>query len=393
MPKRNPFTASFGVSPPVLVGRDDILEEFADGLDEGPGSPERASFFSGVRGVGKTVMLNAVEELARERGWLTVSTTALPGFVERLVTEDLPPLLREHHPRPRTSRVTGASLSNVAGFTRQTIEHYPYVPGLSALIAELLDVLEPRGAGLLITVDEVHRNVSDELVRLGSVIQHLFREDRQVAIALGGLPGAVSDLLSDEHPITFIRRASRYVLGEVDIDEVRRGLRQPVEDSGKHWDTAALEAASQATGGYPFLIQLVGTYVWRVAQGAATLTPDHADRGIARARRKIGQLVHEPALQDLSATDRSFLVAMAVDDGVSRTRDVADRLGVQSGYVSVYRARLIAAGMVRDVGHGRLELQTPFLRDYLREHAASLGGKGLRLEAPGDGQTRLPFED
>lgn len=391
MSRRNPFTASFGTSPPVLVGRDDILRDFADGLEEGPGAPERAVLFTGVRGVGKTVMLNAVEEIARAQGWLTVSTTALPGFVERMVSEDLPALLHKHHPRATKSRLTGASLAKAAGFTREVIDSYPYVPGLTALLSDLLDLLEPRGTGLLITVDEVHRNTSDELIRLGAVIQHLFREDRQIAIAMSGLPAAVSDLLSDEHPITFIRRAERYELGEVDPEDVRKGLMQPVVDEGRTWDPEALDLASQATGGYPFLIQLVGTYVWRGAQGAHVLSSDHARHGVARARRQIGQLVHQPALKDLSSTDRSFLVAMSVDDGPSRTRTVGERLGVAPNYVSVYRARLLDAGMIRDVGHGLIELQTPYLREYLREHAASLGGSGLKLEAAVDAQGRLEF--
>ena len=63
----NPFTPTFGSSPPLLVGRQDLIDDFGDGLDNGPGSPERAVLFAGVRGIGKTVMLNAVEDAARER--------------------------------------------------------------------------------------------------------------------------------------------------------------------------------------------------------------------------------------------------------------------------------------------------------------------------------------
>ena len=76
---RNPFTASFGVSPPLLVGRDAILAEFSAALADGPGASGRATLYTGARGSGKTVMLNAAEDLARAEGWLVVSETASPG--------------------------------------------------------------------------------------------------------------------------------------------------------------------------------------------------------------------------------------------------------------------------------------------------------------------------
>lgn len=380
MAVRNPFSASFGTSPPVLVGRDDVLEDISDGLAEGPGALERAVLLTGVRGVGKTVMLNAIEDKARSMGWVTISTTALPGFLDQLVAEDLPRLLNEHHAAPLERRITGVSIANLAGFNRETIERYPYIPGLASMLTELINALEAHGTGLLITVDEVHRNVAGEITRLGALIQHLFRDEREVAIAMSGLPAAVSDLISDQHPATFIRRASRFTLGAVDQDEVVRALREPVETAGRSWEPEALEFAATATGGYPFLIQLIGTHVWRKAGQSSVLDATAAAAGVARARRQLGQLVHEPALRDLSPTDRTVLVAMAVDDEVSLTRDLARRLGVEPGYISVYRARLMDAGMVAAAGHGQVKLAMPYLRDYLREHAASIAGASLRHE-------------
>ena len=86
----NPFHPSFGVSPPLLVGRDQLLDEFVEALEDGPGSSGRATLYTGARGSGKTVMLNAVEDRARAMGWLLVSETASPGFVGRVT-----PLLRK----------------------------------------------------------------------------------------------------------------------------------------------------------------------------------------------------------------------------------------------------------------------------------------------------------
>jgi len=103
---RNPFKPTFGVSPPLLVGRDSLLRDFGESLDDGPGAPGRATIYTGARGTGKTVMLNAVQEEARSRGWLVVSETATPGLVSRLVEERLPTLLAEHDPKATKSRLS-----------------------------------------------------------------------------------------------------------------------------------------------------------------------------------------------------------------------------------------------------------------------------------------------
>jgi len=76
-PVGNPFRPSFGVNPPLLVGRDAELVMFVDALESGAGAPGRATLYTGLRGVGKTVMLNEVEALAREHGWVVVSETAV----------------------------------------------------------------------------------------------------------------------------------------------------------------------------------------------------------------------------------------------------------------------------------------------------------------------------
>lgn len=126
-----------------------------------------------------------------------------------------------------------------------------------------------------------------------------------------------------------------------------------------------------ATEGYPFFIQLVGDQVWRKAGTAGEITLVTAQEGIAAARRRLGQLVHAAALAEASDVDKSFLRAMAQDDGPSLIGDIAKRLNVDSNYAGQYRLRLIALELVAPAGYGRVELALPYLRDYLREHAGT----------------------
>lgn len=110
------------------------------------------------------------------------------------------------------------------------------------------------------------------------------------------------------------------------------------------------------------MIQLVGLHAWRADSTAATIDVDQARRGVDQARRKVGQLVHASALADLSDVDRSFLAAMAHDDGPSRMADIAARLSVDATYAGQYRLRLIAAEVIEPRGHGLVDFTLPGLR-------------------------------
>ncbi|EME64998.1 hypothetical protein G352_12212 [Rhodococcus ruber BKS 20-38] len=367
---RNPFRPSFGVTPPLLVGRGDLVEDFGASLDDGPGAPGRATLYTGARGVGKTVMLNQAEEQARRRGWLVISETATPGLVDRLTREHLPLLLHEHRDPPARRRLSGGSVAGVSVSWTDVADDRPEA-GLRRQLEELTGILADHGTGLLISVDEMHRRRSGDLRELGAVVQHAFREERELAFVGAGLPAAVSDLLSDD-VVTFLRRADRHVLGAVSLDDVAEAIRVPVEESGRSIGDEQCRTAAAATGGYPFLIQLVGHNMWRRHPDREHITAEDVADGVAAARRRIGSLVLEPSLADLSQIDRSFLVAMAVDDGPSRIGDVARRLGVNGTYASQYRLRLINAELVEPAGYGRLDFTMPYLREYLREHAASM---------------------
>src|SRR5688572_25431672 len=189
----NPFKPSFGVSPPLLAGRDSLIEEFADGLDDGPGSPSRATLYTGARGSGKTVMLNAVEDQARRRGWIVVSETAAPGLVERLTRRRLPEVLRSFDPdavQRRLTRLT-APFTGGGGLAWETLDAHVAEADLRSQIGLLTELLAENGTGLLITVDEIHRQQIAELRELATTVQHTFREERELAFAGAGLTAAV----------------------------------------------------------------------------------------------------------------------------------------------------------------------------------------------------------
>jgi hypothetical protein len=319
-------------------------------------------------------MLTEAAELFYSQGWLVVDDTASPGLTTRL-GDHVDRLLEGYRPKPKR-RVSGFNLpTGLGGMTFQPAAELTV--GLRVKIAMLLDQLNEFSpdAGLLITIDEIHSGI-DDLRELAIIVQHLIREDRNIALVMAGLPSAVSDILrgdSHDRVLTFLRRADKQVLGDVPIAEVQDAFAESFVSGGREIDPEALEAAAAATYGYPFLIQLIGYHIWRL-KDESPISIQTAIVGIEAARRRLGSLVHETALADLSDLDKTFLAAMSLDDGESRISDIRHRMGdITSQHANTYRERLLAARLITQAGRGKVDFALPYLRMFLREHSATYG--------------------
>ena len=365
----NPFKPTAGATPPLLVGRNRVIEEFLESLDDGPGAPGLLELITGARGVGKTVMLTALGDSARERGWVVVDETAREGLMDRLAAEFTRQL--SQLAGKERSRLTSLSLSTPLGGGSATLEHAPNPePSWRQKARALTQWLAEHGTGLLLTIDEVHAIPREELRALSAEVQHLIREGAPIGLLMAGLPKAVEELLNDDIT-TFLRRAERIELGEVAIDDVCEALKSTFDTGEKALSNDLAQECANATGGYPFMIQLVGYQVWKHS-GDGPVTRPAVAAGTTAARLRLGNLVHAPALRDLSDVDRTMLVCMAKDDGPSQIANIAERMDRPVNYVSVYRNRLLAAGIIKTAGYGKIDFAAPYLREYLREHAAHL---------------------
>ncbi len=365
MANKNPFSPTFGASPPRLAGRDHILAAIEDALDTGITHPDYSTLLIGARGTGKTVMLEAIETQTRTRGWLTISETAFPkGLNNRIASQAtaLLKLLNADQPRWRIAGIQAASI----GVTVERPADAVQPLDLRSALTALGDMLKMHSTGLIITIDELQAGDINEVREFGSIFQHVSRrEGRPIAFVGAALPSIEDSLLAGD-TATFLQRCSIYEIGRLTKAETRDAIAKPIYDHNAQIVPDALEVAVSATLGYPFMVQLVGFHSWKVARDPdIEITRDDVFWGIVEAEKRVGRLVLWPTWKELSEVDRNFLIAMTADQEESKLADIADRLNVTISYAGVYRHRLIKAGMITAAGKSKIAFTHPATRKWI----------------------------
>ena len=362
----NPFAPTFGIEPPLLAGRDGILADITEAWEAGSTHPGFTTLLLGRRGSGKTVVLEALRKRAHARGWLTVpEAAASPGLLNRLGHKALVLLNERAHELStdlsQTLWAAGIGLGS----------DYDPDADLSRRLANVLKALtvhlQPSGTGLVITIDELHAGDTDELRMLGIVVQDITRIARLPMAFIGaGLPVLENTLLADTH-VTFLQRCARHEVGFLDHAPAWSALSEPIRERGGRLAPDAAEHGVAVSQGYPFMIQLIGFHAWEAAPDPTSVVAlDDMRAGAEVARRQVGRLVIAPMWSDLSEGSQRFLAAMTLDDGPSRPADLAARLGVSSGYVSVYQSRLRTAGMISTASNRRIDFAIGAARQWIR---------------------------
>lgn len=357
---RNPFTPTFGTVPAHMAGRDRILRDMRQAFEEGPGNPKLSTILIGARGTGKTALLSRMCDEAAQAGWITASTTALPGMLEDLYEQTLRAGRHLFDPAP-AHELTSVSVGPVSAGWRRVPESTQ--GNWRTRMTDLLDQLHETGTGLLLTVDEVRAGL-DELVQLVAVYQHFVTERRAVALVMSGLPYHVHRLISDKS-VSFLRRSTQHQLGRIPDADVGDAIRQTLLDAGKRIDDAALDICTDAVEGFAFMLQLVGYHVWIQSGDAGVVSVEHAHRGVVKARQDMEASVLASTYRELSRGDVRFLEAMLPDAHESRVADIASRMDVSSGYASKYKSRLLAAGVIGERGRGACAIEMPGMRAYV----------------------------
>ena len=387
---RNPFTPGAGSRPPLLVGRDEHLDAMTVAVRRlALGRFERSVLLKGLRGVGKTVLLNEFGRIAETEGWLHAHVEAtddvhVASAVATLARRVLLELSVRERTKDRARRALGVLRSFVrvhvpAGDAGTVMLDFEPQPGradsgqldtdISGLFTELGETAHAAGTGVLITLDEIQYLRRDELAALIVGLHRISQLGLPVLLAGAGLP-SLPGLAGEAR--SYAERLFSYVdIGSLSHDDARQALVQPVLDEGARWANEAVERVIVDTQGYPYFLQEFGKQAWNVAEGpqigiadveaAITLAIDDLDRGFFRAR-----------IDKTTDAEREYLRAMAAlgGPGPYKSGDVSRRMGKKTTQTGPVRDSLIKRGLCYAPRHGELAFTVPMFDEFVRRALA-----------------------
>jgi len=333
-----PYTPGFGRRPPVVAGRDALLDDVARVLEAGPEHPRFCRALLGSRGTGKTVLLDVIGGVAsKQLGWAVLHVQALQE--ESLVAVLLQRIPEAVRPWGRLGRGSTALPSELKVSTAAAFED-----GLGRVGS----FAAGHGTGLLITVDEAQMARQDDLSALTRALQTVVaRRLQPVAVVFGGLSTFRERLAGAG---TYASRLPVQELGNLEPSAARLALVEPAARRHVAWEDDALSLLVRRSGGHPYYVQLFGWHTWEVAQGEATITLGHAKAGLKSARAELGGQ-YEATWGRLRPQERDYLAAVAslAGTGGAGVEEVAKVLGKEPKQLAVARDRLVHK-------HGLLEV-------------------------------------
>ncbi|HVR37291.1 MAG TPA: ATP-binding protein [Methylomirabilota bacterium] len=390
-PIKNPYSPGAGSPPPELVGRDPILEQARILLGRIKAKrPEKSLMLTGLRGVGKTVLINEVERQARAAGYRTVAIEAHEDKpLGPLVASQLRPLLHE------LDRVAGAGdkvrrslrvlRSFIGGLKMQVgevtfgldIEPEPGAADSGDLEADLPilfvavgEAAEERQSAVALFIDEIQYFSSKEL---GALIMAMHKaQQRQLPLVLVGAGLPILPGLAGESKSYAERLFNFPEVGALQEPDAFKAIQDPAQATGVSFEDAALAEIFRLTQGYPYFLQEWGYQSWNVAeQTPITFRVVRAATDIVIPR--LDQNFFRVRFDRLTPNEKKFLRAMAeLGAGPHRTADVADTLQVKITSLGPARANLIRKGMIYSPAHGDLAFTVPLFDEFMRRSMPAL---------------------
>lgn len=371
----NPFKPTAGKMPPILIGRQSIIDDFKEGLENGAGAPGRLMLITGQRGYGKTVMLTELGRVAKDAGWEVISETASEGMCDRLVSALVRPGMKLRGVNVQPSIGVSGILNASLGGASFSVDQVALT--LREVVNQRLAKM-PRGKGIVFTIDEAQAASMADMVALATTIQHVIRDEDMrdvsdsdkhgVAFVFAALPSLMDELLH-ERVLTFLRRSVQHDLGLVAYPDVRSAYIEVVREGGLAIDSEVAELAAEASDGYPYMIQLVGYYMWRAAEVRGSKEIEEADviQGKKDALVLFDDAVCALLFDGLTAAQKLFVKAVAKEaPQPAKVSEIANRAHRSASWVSKYRASLIKERVVESAGYGLVRLSASHLAEYVQ---------------------------
>ena len=384
-PRTNPYAPGAGTPPPELAGRDQLLERAAVGLDRvRSGLSAKCLVMVGLRGVGKTVLLNRVAIDADSRGFSTVVVEAPEGgSLPALLAPPLRATLVKMSRRAAAGELAKRALRVLGGFASATKIKYQDVefgidfdtePGVADsgnLEHDLLDLLRAGGeaaqgneTALALFVDELQYLERSEFGALITTFHRIAQMQLPVALVGAGLPQIVARAGKVR---SYAERLFSFAdIGPLEEEPAAQALEAPARHHGVLYDKAAVDEIIRRTRGYPYFLQEWGKHCWESADSSPVTVAD-VETATVGAIADLDATFFRVRLDRLAPAQKRYLRAMAkLGPGPHRSGEIAEALGKQVTSVAPTRAQLIEKGMIYSPAHGDTAFTVPLFDEYMR---------------------------
>jgi len=384
-PLHNPFSPGAGSPPPELVGRDGVITQAEILLGRvRQKRSEKSMLLTGLRGVGKTVLLNEIERIAVKNDYFPIMVEAHEG---KGLGEILVPHLRRL--LFQLDRLAGAGnkvkqalavLRSFIGTIKVTVDETTFgldiepekgsadsgdleidLPNLFIILAE---AAQDRNAAIAILIDEIQYFTQKEISALIMSMHKI--QQRQLPLVLLGAGLPILPGLAGESKSYAERLFSFPDIGALEESDAAKALQDPVKNVDVEFEADALTEIFRLTHGYPYFLQEWGYQSWNKAQ-QSPITLETVQEATIAVIPRLDQNFFRVRFDRLTPSEKNFLRAMAhLGRGPYRIGDIADTLGSKTGGLGPVRAKLIKKGMIYSPSYGDMDFTVPLFDEFMR---------------------------
>jgi hypothetical protein len=382
----NPYTPGAGRKPRTLAGRDQDLESFQSLVERlDAGSYERSLIYTGLRGVGKTVLLMEFDVLASEAGWATTDVqevgsnadfrTTFAGMANRLLMN----MSRRHRAKQRIERALAVVKSFSLGLPGAVsikldvdaaagiADSGDAEQDLAGLFREIGEVAQANQMGALFLIDEMQNLDTPSLSAICMAFQGISRAGLPVAMVGAGLPDLRVRLLSAK---PYADRLFSYEqLGRLSEGAARSALVGPAAAAGADYDEEAARQIVHEAAGFPYFIQEYGRELWNFAE-TTPITLADLDSAREIVKDSLARNFFGTRFEMATDTEQRYLSAMAsLGEGPYPVSEVAHAFGVKDQRrASMHRESLIQKGLIWSPRRGQVDFTVPLFAEFLKEN-------------------------
>ena len=384
-PIRNPYAPGAGTQPPELAGRDDIRESARIALERTrAGRSTKSIMMVGLRGVGKTVLLDLIREKAESSG---ICALRIEAPENRSLPSILAPQLRvallKLSNRQAAKELAQRALRGLAGFVGALKVKYQDIevgldlkpePGLAdngdlendlqALFEVVGSAAKADGTCVALFVDELQYVKEDQLAALITALHRTSQRRLPVVMLGAGLPQVRAHMGKAK---SYAERLFAFPeIGPLSRDDAKVAIAKPAKDEGVDIEPAALDAVVSRTEGYPYFLQEWGKHLWNVAEGSP-ITAASVKIASEQAIADLDGSFFLVRFDRLTPTEKKYLRAMAeLGAGPHRSGDIANELSRRVTSLAPTRSQLLNKGMIWSPSHGDTAFTVPMFDEFMQ---------------------------